>query len=177
LRKAKEDLAPWAAAMKLLREKDQQSDRLIWPLAKYLWAVGPKMWQAVIWRSLSSRDVKHVLDSTFVTNLDWSLGRAYSLSGELDRALEHYDLALHGFAGVGGCEQRIAIQASKGLAYIETKKGDRTSNLCLALKCFGEALNECGQETEPLLFATVLLKDVRARLAPELVALVEPGGL
>jgi CHAT domain-containing protein/tetratricopeptide (TPR) repeat protein len=78
----------------------------------------------------------------FAAKIDWQLGIAYRELGQLEKAVEHFTLALGGFAQ-GGEYFRAGVETDTGYAYLEAQTGDRKKNLALAAQSFQDASTAC----------------------------------
>lgn len=97
------------------------------------------------WRGVPDPTVVGTLLPLFMLWVDWQLGVAYRQRGQLEKAVEHFELALQGpTKGTEDFESlRAAVEVDKGCAYLEAQSGERRKNLDLSIQSFKNALAGC----------------------------------
>jgi CHAT domain-containing protein/tetratricopeptide (TPR) repeat protein len=97
------------------------------------------------WSGVPDHYVTALLLPLFVFWVDWRIGVAHRQLGQIDKAIEHFELALQALPSDSGDfrELRIAVEIDRGFAYLETRGGDRKSSLHMAIESFKVALGGC----------------------------------
>lgn len=166
LEDAKAAVAPYAPLVEKIKGFGGKSFLKTFP--KFLWVVGPHLWNAS-WRGVPSSAFARIILPEIFAGIDWGLGIAYRELGTFDKARAHFSLALETLPLLS--EDRAAVQVSLGLTYIEAQSGDRTENLTCALRCFGAAMDgSCDEAT----FILAMIRRAHACLEPEAMAVVKP---
>jgi CHAT domain-containing protein/tetratricopeptide (TPR) repeat protein len=93
-------------------------------------------------RGIPFEDASELMHPIYLARAEWKLGRAYQQLGQVDKAIEHFDLALGACTHVD-VNMRAAIEVSKGRAYLFAEDGDRRKNVDLAIKSFRKAMTGC----------------------------------
>jgi CHAT domain-containing protein/tetratricopeptide (TPR) repeat protein len=96
-----------------------------------------------------------------MATIDWHLGIVYRKLGNLEKAVEHFDLAL---AERWNVDSRAAIQIDRGLAYLELAE-DRTDNLKQALAEFNKVLKVRKELDSVKIVAFAIMGSVHVYLA------------
>jgi CHAT domain-containing protein len=144
--KAKEIVAPHAALMKTpsVFMRDQKLWRQLSFLTGREYASGSVTplrlgdWR-MFWGGVPDAFVSGAIIPFFPAWIEWQHGVAHHYLGQLERVIEHLDLALRDCPN--DADVRTAIELSMGFAYLEIRTGDRRNNLVEgALPSFKNAL-------------------------------------
>ncbi len=171
LEDAQKAFAPYAPA--LLRLKDDFGSGSWTSLAIFSWTLLPKLLKAR-WRGSIPRTLPlDLINPSYMARLHTGLGVAYSRVGELGKALQQFDRA-QAFLPEDFDEEQIAIEVSKGLAYLSSRHGDRLENLKLGLQSLGIGLEQSGKKSRRAIAA---LHYARGCLERDALDKPDPGRL